>query len=403
MLAPLGPLAMKNNIITTIERRLVSPAEIKERPLRWQWPDLIPQGAVTVLDGDPGCGKSTITYDIAARVTTGRPMPNCTAATLGPAGVIVIQGEDLAGQTVLPNLRAAGADLERIKLLDRSRFIDSPLRLPDDLEIIKQAAIEIHAKLVVIDPFTAFLAGNSNGDTAVRKALGPLSVFAEHHDLAVLIVRHLRKSGASNPLYAGLGSIGIIGAVRSGLVVLADPGSDDKHQHILAKSKEGQAAAASLSYRTIKRPDATIAVEWLGPSQYTAADLMGGMTDDHSAVAEAEYVLYSILVEGPVPAKECIKLASEAGVSERTLKRAKKRMGVPSWKEESGKKCKWLWELPNDPKLLKRFRDKDIAQLVERLVHGNVARAQSAGNTDRKGRQTGDHHDDGDDEVGAVG
>ena len=256
----------------------------------------------------------------------------------------------------------------------------------------------------IIDPFTAFLAGNSNGDASVRKALGPLAVFAEKYDLAVLIVRHLRKSGASNPLYAGLGSIGVIGAVRSGLVVLDDPGSEDKHQHILAQSKGNLASAASLSYRTIKRRDGTIGMEWLGPSQYTAADLMGGVADDNSAVAEAEYVLFSILVEGPVPAKECIKLAGEAGVCERTLKRAKKRMGVHSWKENSGTDRRWLWELPNDPRLLKRFHDKDIAQLVERLVHGNVARAQSAGNADRNGLHAGDQQDDdGDDEVGAVG
>ena len=102
----------------------------------------------------------------------------------------------MAGQTVLPNLRAAGADLTKIKLLDRSRFIESPLLLPGDIPVIEQAVVELQAKLVVIDPFTAFLAGNSNGDAAVRKALGPLSVFAEKYDLAVLIVRHLRKSGA---------------------------------------------------------------------------------------------------------------------------------------------------------------------------------------------------------------
>jgi RecA-family ATPase len=189
-----------------IDRRLVSPAELAERPLRWLWRDRIPLGAITVLDGDPGCGKSTIAYDIAAHVTTGRPMPNCTTATVEPAGVIIIQGEDMAGQSVVPALRAAGADLTKIKLLDRNRFIESPLLLPNDMPIIEHAVNDVQAKLVIIDPFTMFLAGNSNGDAAVRRALGPLAAFAEQHDLAILIVRHLRKSGASNPLYAGLGT-----------------------------------------------------------------------------------------------------------------------------------------------------------------------------------------------------
>ena len=141
------------------------------------------------------------------------------------------------------------------------------------------------ARLVVIDPFTAFLPGSSNGDTAVRKALGPLAVFAEQCELAVLIVPHLRKSAASNPLYAGLGSIGIIGAGRSAFVESTDPPRENQHQHILAQSKGNLASAASLAYRTIKRPDGTIGMEWLGPVAYTAADLMGCVVDDHSAVA----------------------------------------------------------------------------------------------------------------------
>jgi hypothetical protein len=385
------------------DRRLVSPAEITERPPYWLWPDRIPLGAITALDGDPGSGKSTVTYEITARVTTGRAMPNCNAATLDPAGVILLQAEDMAGQTVLPNLRAAGADLSRLKLLDRSRFASFPMTLPYDLPLIQRAVDEVQAKLVVIDPFTAFLPGSSSSDTAVRKALGPLAVFAEDKDLAVVIVRHLRKSGSSNPLYAGLGSIGVIGAVRSGLVVLNDPTSDDRHQHVLAQSKGNLASAASLSYRTIKRSDGTIGVEWLETSQYTAADLMGDVVSDvHSALADAQYVLYSILAEGPVPAKMCVQLAREAAVTERTLKRAKQQMGVRSWKEGSGEDCRWLWELPNDPKLLQRFKDKDIASLIERLIHGDVARAQSGGKTGT-GVQRGDHRDDdGGDEVGAV-
>lgn len=188
-------------------------------------------------------------------------------------------------------------------------------------------------------------------------------------------------------------------------MVLSDPASDDKHQHVLAQSKGNLASAASLTYRTIKRPNGTIGVEWLGTSQYTATDLMGrGMADENSALADAMYVLYSILVEGPVPAKECISLAKEAAVAERTLKRAKQQMGVRSWKEESGKNCRWLWELPNDPKLLQRFKDKDIANVFERAIHGNVARAQSARQAGSKGVPSKDHRDDDSgDEVGVVG
>jgi hypothetical protein len=398
----LGLVAAKGKQM--LDRRLVSPTEISDRPLQWLWPDRIPQAAITVLDGDPGSGKSTVTYDIAARVTIGRPMPGRDTATIGPAGVILIQGEDLAGQTVLPNLRAAGADLTKIKLLDRGRFIEAPLLLPNDIPVLEQAVAEVQAKLVVIDPFTAFLAGNSNRDAVVRKALGPLATFAERLDLAVLIVRHLRKSGANNPLYAGLGSIGIIGSVRSGLMVLDDPGSDDLHQHVLAQSKGNFASAPALVYQTIKHRDGTIGVEWLGTSQYTAADLMRGVADDNSAVAEAAYVLYSILAEGPVAAKYCVTRAKNAAVSERTLKRAKKQIGVRSWKEGSGANSRWLWELPDDPVLHQRFKEKDLTNLVERLIHGNVAGDQSDGKAgvDREDRRTDGPDDDGGDAPEAV-
>ena len=201
-----------------------------------------------------------------------------------------------------------------------------PLVLPGDLPLIETAAGDVQAKLVVIDPLTAFMGGNANSDTSIRKTFGPLAALAERCDLAVVVVRHLRKTGSRNPLYGGAGSIGIIGAARAGLLVGADPGSDDKHRHVLAQSKGNLSDAVSLCYRTVKHDDGTVTVEWLGPSKHTAVDLAAAnaAADEHSAIREAQYVLYSILAVGPVQANDVIRLAKLAGVTVRTLKRAKR-------------------------------------------------------------------------------
>ena len=182
-----------------ITRRLVSPSDIRECPARWLWHNRIPLGSITALDGDPCSGKSTITCDLAARITTGRAMPECNQA-LPPAGVVLLQAEDNLATTVLPNLRAAGANMDRIRLFDRNLFVSQPFVFPEDLPLIESAAYEVHAKLVVIDPLTAFLSGNVSSDMSVRKTFGPLAAFAERCDLAIVVVRHLRKTGAKEPI-----------------------------------------------------------------------------------------------------------------------------------------------------------------------------------------------------------
>ena len=377
-------------------RRLVSPAEIHEHPTRWLWGDRIPLGAITTLDGDPCSGKSTMTCDIAARVTTGRALPDRNEA-ISPAGVVLLQAEDCLGTTVLPNIRAAGADMDRIRLFDRSLFVGHPFVLPADLPLIETSVHEVGAKLVVIDPLTAFLTGNANSDTSIRKTFGPLAAFAERCDLAVVVVRHLRKSGSTNPIYGGSGSIGIIAAARAGLLVGPDPDSDDKYRHVLAHSKGNLADATSLCYRTVRHDDGTVTTEWLGPSKHGAADIAAAnvRTDDHSSLLEAKYVLYSILAKGQVPANDVIRLAKRAAVSERTLKRAKRDLGVRSWKFGSGSGSRWFWELPDDEELLRPLKDQDLDYLMNELIYGNTDRLQEGSNQKRQtNRRDQKQHDD---------
>jgi hypothetical protein len=351
------------------ERRLVPLSDVPEEPVSWVWPNRIPVGAVTTLDGDPGQAKSTVGYNVIARLTRGQPMPNCTGA-LPPAGAVILGAEDGLGNTVKPRLQAAGADLRKVYVYDQRRFADRPLVLPDDLDVVEVAAGEVGAKLVMIDPFTAFLAGPMNSDRAVRAALGPVVGMAERMGLAVLLLRHLNKGGGSNPLYRGLGSIGVVAAARSALLAAPDPNVDDPHQHVLAQVKTNLSAAPSLVYRTVKRGD-TVVVEWLGESPCTARDLAGGGRAEHSVLTEGAYVLYSLLADGPIWASEVYKLAGRAGVARRTVERAKVLLGVRSRKVGNGRGARWYWKQSDDEQVHRAFKERDLENLMDRLLHGD--------------------------------
>jgi hypothetical protein len=327
-------------------RKLVPLSAVREEPVRWLWPDRIPLGAVTLLDGDPGQSKSTLLYEIAARVTAGRTMPFCQGEAKA-GGVVLLQAEDSLASTVRPALARAGTDYNRVRVYDRSHFLEQPLTLPDDLPLIEEAASEIEARLVVIDPFAAFLSGNPNSEQSVRRALGPLAAFAERAGLAVVIARHLAKRGSTSPLYRGVGSIGIIALARSALWVCNDPESDDPYQHILVQTKSNLSGATSLCYRTAKSGDVVV-VEWLGESKYTARDTVSDAREDRSALEEAKDALRTILADGPLWVKEVIQAARQAGVSKRTLDRAKRALGVRTRKKGGGWLSRWTWELPGE-------------------------------------------------------
>ena len=327
------------------DRQLIPLSAVKQERIKWLWTDRIPLGAITLIEGDPGQSKSTLTYDIAARVTAGKPMP-FAKKKMKPAGVVVAQAEDSLGGTVKPTLVAAGADIDRVRVYDGELFLAGPLALPDDLRVIEAAAKEVEAKLVILDPLSAFVSGNPNSDQSIRKALGPLAALAARMKLAVVIARHLRKQGSTNPLYGGAGSIGIIALARSVLWVTRDPGSSDPYRHLLVQTKTNLSTAASLLYRTSKQGN-SISVEWLGESAYVAKDLASMAGVEHSALDEACAVLREILAGRPMEATDVMRLAKEAGVAKRTLDRAKRLLGVRSEKKGGGWSSRWLWRLPD--------------------------------------------------------
>lgn len=358
------------------DRKLVPLTQVEPVPLTWLWLDRIPLKGVTLLEGDPGDGKSTLMYDVTARVTTGRPMPFSDAAN-DPAGVVLLQAEDLLREVVRPGLDAAGADVRRVIAYDRTKFSMKPFVLSEDIDLIRDAIEAVKAKLVVIDPFNAFSGHSGNSESAVRRTMGALAALAEEVDVAIVAVRHMDKRPGTNPKHAGLGSTGFVAAARSVLVVVSDPDSNNPYQHILATSKSNLADAPPLSYRTIKT-NGVITVEWMGEVSQSLSEIFAASANryEHSQLEEACFVLYSILAEHkePLPAKEVKGRASEALISERTLKRAKRKLGVTSRRtllcddEKESEVVKWVWELPKNDEHLAPYKERAIREHVDDLI-----------------------------------
>jgi Bifunctional DNA primase/polymerase, N-terminal/AAA domain len=347
-----------------VRHRLTRMDTVRRKPVRWLWRGRIPFGKITVLDGDPGHGKSTIALDVAARLTTGRQMPEDNDRP-EPADVVIVSVEDDAGDTVRPRLEAAGADLRRAHMLTIQFGKDELLPvLSKHLPQFEEAIRTSGARLLVLDTFAAVLGDgvDMHKDQDVRSVLAPLKVMAEKLDLAVLIIRHFNKSTGGSALHRGGGSIGIAGAARSVLAVGRDPKEVGQRVLVAVKSNLAEVhEVPSLSYRmdVVDLPEdeageavQTTRIAWLGTSPLTADDMVAVAVpqshEERSAVDEAKAVVLQVLAKGAVPAKELEKEAKAAGVTARTLERARADLRVRATKTRAG----WLAALPDTPAVL---------------------------------------------------
>jgi hypothetical protein len=213
------------------------------------------------------------------------------------------------------------------------------LRFPTiaDVDHIARACDEVGAKLIVIDPLMAYMGDvNSWKDQDIRQGLAPLVRMAEEKNVAVIVIRHLNKSSASQSVYRGGGSIGFIGLARVSLLIAKDPENEDRR--ILAGIKSNLAPLPpSLSYVIENRGDIP-KIAWGGTSSHTADALLAipQTPEEKSAFDEAKDFLLDVLAEGMVNANEIFREAKRAGISEKTLRRAKRSLAVRSEKSEFG-------------------------------------------------------------------
>jgi hypothetical protein len=330
--------------------RLLPVSQLVTRPLSWLWPGRLAFGKLAILEGDPGLGKSFIALDLAARLTTGRPLPDGSPGP-GPGNVIILNGEDGAEDTIRPRLQALGADLDRVFIMDRDDDeAGEPLRLPADTKALDEALTRTGARLVIIDPIVTFLDPGilSGSDQSVRQALFPLILLARKHGCVILLVRHLNKSGGSQSVYRGGGSIGFLAACRSGWLVARDP--RDAGRCVLAQVKNNLALPQpSLAYSVQAEPGAPARLCWLGPSAWLADQLLAAAAGGPAATSPRERArafLEAVLKDGPRTSREVWVAAQEEGLSERTLNRAKRELDIRSVRVCAEGKPLSYWLLP---------------------------------------------------------
>ena len=249
--------------------------------LQWLWEKHIPRGKLTTLDGDPGLGKSLLTLDLAARITTGRPMPDGSPGVQG--SVLLIAPEDSAADTIKPRIEAAGGDPSHVRLLNFAKSTDlktretftAPFNFSEHLHTFVETIMQTHAVLVIIDPLMAVLGSriSAYSDQKIRQTLSSLARLARHFNCAVLIVRHLNKGSSQNPLYQGGGSIGIIATVRTGFLVTPHP-FDEKKRLLVSIKNNLSEKPCNLAYQVIANPDNTPSIQWLGTDHSSVSSLL---------------------------------------------------------------------------------------------------------------------------------
>jgi hypothetical protein len=370
-------------------------SQVMPEQVEWLWEGRIPRGKLTVVDGDPGTGKSAMIMDLAARVSAGRAMPDGSGGSAA-AGVVILSAEDGLHDTVRPRLDAAQGNPSRVLALtttDDGNGGRRLLSLPQDIPLIERGIDRVEADLVTIDPLVAFFGDktDSHRDQDVRRVLADLAALAEWTGAAIVVIRHLNKSVGGNALYRGGGSIGIIAAARSGLLVAKDP--EDEDRRILAAQKSNLAKAApSFTFSLEEAVNEAVRVTWHGEAPWGAGVLLSSNYDEgrRTQAEKASVFLREMLKSGPVPTRLILERGSEAGHSKRTLERVKGDLGVKSTRQGN----EWNWCLPVQAR--RDFRrgdngDPGADELADHRLPGESTASEhtldNRDGEDRQGRQ----------------
>ena len=318
--------------------------------VRWLWEPYLPRGKLAILDGDPGVGKSLISIDLAARLSRGGPLPD-GAACDRPHTTLLLSGEDGAADTLRPRAEAAGADLDRVLAVTAAD--GALMRFPADAGHLESLICTRSADLVVIDPVMAFLPAEvaSNSDQCVRGVLCILAGVAARTDCAILLIRHLRKKGAAKAVHRGLGSIGIIGAVRAGLLLATNPAKPESR--VLAVTKSNLASTPpALGLRIRGDSAASVGIEWTGAIEVSADALALPVAGPLRPRDRAGDWLVQQLAGGPRRVADLLAAAVKAGIPEITLRRAKEELQIESVAAHAAGVTgvqEWFWYDPGAP------------------------------------------------------
>jgi len=354
----------KSQAIALIETKVPSNVPEAERPYKltcfadvetvaidWLWKDYLARGKLTLLGGDPDLGKSQISIDAAARLSKGIHWP---FGALAPTGsTIFLCSEDGLADTIKPRAEAAGADVSKLHALS-STVIKSgkltPFTLKDDLDMLGAAVKQVSASLVCIDAITSYMGKLDNNSTPdVRAVLDPVSQWAEEMKVSVLGVTHPPKAAQKNAIRQFTGSFAYIAAARIAFFVTKEP-ETDRILLLAVKNNIGPKAlgrAYRIATREVGRLITAPYIQWDdGPVDFTAdqAIAANAAAARGDKVETAKEFLQELLADGPFGAVEGLEAAKDQGISERTLARARKELGVKA-EHDASLKGGWKWTL----------------------------------------------------------
>lgn len=312
---------------------IISMDTVQEEEIKWLWKPYIPFGKLTIIQGDPGEGKTTFALQLAALLSLGKGFgENENIGVSEPVNVIYQTAEDGLADTVKPRLISAGADCSKIKVID-----DSEKSLSMDDERLELAINATGARVLILDPLQAYLGDkvDMNRANEAREMTKKLGAIASRTGCAVILIGHMNKGSGAKAAYRGIGSIDFFAIARSVLLVARVP--DDSTIRAVAQIKSNLALEGdTMAFRLAEN-----GFTWIGEYDISTDELLAGYSnsDKHKS---AEDFLKKILSNGQtVPASSIFSQAKAIGVSKRTIENVKQELGIKSIKDGAS----WLWKM----------------------------------------------------------
>lgn len=314
------------------ELKMIKMSEIQSQEIDWLWYPFIPYGKLTIVQGDPGDGKTTMVLNIAAMLSKGEGLEE-NMQVPEPMNIIYQTAEDGLADTVKPRLEAAGADCERVLVIDES---DKSLSMSD--ERLEEAIKQTGARLLILDPIQAYLGGgvDMNRANEARDMTKKLGALAEKYKCAIVLIGHMNKAAGNKAAYRGMGSIDFFAVARSVLLVGRVEGQPDIRAVVQIKNNLaafGHPKAFQLSEDGFR---------WLGDYEITADEVLGGIAPKGNKLEQAKQLLWELAeTSNMVSSTEIMELAKEEGISKRTMESAKRELQIPAKRINNT----WYWDL----------------------------------------------------------